>query len=115
MTDTFDDPAWHVITESSTYLYAASLRAAVQLGVAEHLADGPRPVSDLAELTGTHAPFLRRLLRYLATRGTFREDGDGRFHLTPYADVLRADAPNSVRAGVLTATAEPWWQSAAGL
>jgi hypothetical protein len=71
----------------------AALRAAGLLEVAEHLADGPRDVPELAGLTGTNGPYLRRLLRFLSSHGTFREDEDGRFHLTPQAALPRADAP----------------------
>jgi hypothetical protein len=115
MTNPTEDPAAHVIVEATLYLYPAALRAAVLLDVADHLVDGPRTVAELAELTGAKGPALRRLLRFLATRGTFREDEEGRFGLTPYADVLRAEAPNSVRAVVLTATSELWWRSAGDL
>lgn len=115
MTNSAEDPAWHIVNETTLYLYPAALRAAVQLDIADHLVDGPRTPDELAQLTGAHGPFLRRVLRFLATRGTFREDEEGRFHLTPYADVLRADAPRSARAGVLVATAEPWWLSARDL
>jgi hypothetical protein len=114
MTDSID-PAWYISMEAGTHVNSGALRAVVILGVADHLADGPRDVATLAELTGSNGPFLRRLLRFLASRGIFREDEDGRFHLTPYADVLRTDAPNSMRDGVLTATSEPWWQSSGDL
>ena len=107
------DPTWHVLTQITTYLYPAALRAVVLLEVADHLADGPRSPDELAKLTGTDSMFLRRLLRYLAAHDTFREEG--RFHLTPYADVLRADAPRSVRAAVLLGTGETWWLSAQDL
>jgi hypothetical protein len=108
-------PALHVIAEAMGYMYAAALRAAVLLSVADQLADGPRTPAELAPLTGAQAPFLRRLLRYLATREVFREDEDGRFHLTPAADVLRADSPESVRVGVLTVTSDLFWLPAARL
>jgi SAM-dependent methyltransferase len=115
MTNSTEDPVWHIVTEASGYLYAAALRAVALLDVADHLVDGPRAAEELAALTGAHGPFLRRLLRYLATRAVFREDEHGRFHLTPAADVLRAGSPRSVRMGVLTATAEPWWLAAGDL
>jgi hypothetical protein len=115
MTNTSEDAYRHIATASLTFLYPAALRAAAQLEVAEHLTDGPRDVTELAELTGTNGPYLRRLLRFLASHGTFREDEDGRFHLTPQADLLRADAPRSMRAAVLMSTQDGWWQSAADL
>jgi hypothetical protein len=115
MTNTSEDAYRHIVTESLAFLYPAALRAAALLEVAEHLADGPRDVAELAGLTGANGPYLRRLLRFLASHGTFREDEDGRFHLTPQADLLRADAPRSMRAGVLMATQDGFWQSAADL
>lgn len=115
MTHSGEDPGWHVITQAAAYLYPAALRAVVLLDVADHLVGGPRTPGELAELTGANAPFLRRVLRFLASRGTFWEDANGRFHLTPHADVLRADAPRSMRAGVLAVTSAQWWQSAGDL
>lgn len=115
MTKPVEDPTQYVLDEAMAYIHAAALRAATELGVADHLVDGPRPVGELAELTGSHAPFLRRVLRLLATRGIFREDDDGRFHLTPCADVLRADAEGTIRAGVLAVTSPVYWQSTGDL
>jgi hypothetical protein len=115
MTNSPEDPAWHVAMEAAGHVKAAAIRAAALLGVADHLAGGPREVAELAELTESNEVYLRRLLRFLASRGIFREDEDGRFDLTPYAEVLRSDVPNSIRAGVLIATSETWWQSAGDL
>lgn len=102
-------PAHHIVNEAMSYMYSAALRAAALLSVADQLTDGPRTPEELARAIGADAAFLRRLLRYLATREVFREDEDGRFHLTPYADVLRADHPASVRTGVLTVTSDLYW------
>lgn len=115
MTNTSEDAYRHIAAESVAFLYPAALRAAALLEVAEQLVDGPRDVAELAVLTGANGPYLRRLLRFLASHGTFREDEDGRFHLTPQADLLRADALRSMRAGVLLVTQDDWWQSAADL
>jgi len=101
--------------EAAGHMTAAALRAVALLGVADHLAGGPRAVAELAELTGSNELYLRRLLRFLASREIFREEEDGRFGLTPYAEVLRGDSPKSIRAGVLTSTSELWWQSASDL
>ena len=111
MTNPLENSIRHIVGQAMGYMYSAALRAVTLLGVAEQLVDGPRHPAELAELTGTNGPFLRRLLRYLATREVFREDEDGRFHLTPHADILRADAPNSIKAGVLTVTSDIFWLS----
>jgi hypothetical protein len=62
-------PALELLEDSTGFVYPAALGAVAQLGVADHLADGPRSVAELAEATGSHAPFLRRVLRLVATRG----------------------------------------------
>lgn len=111
------DPASirQVLGDSLGYLYPAALRVAVRTGVADHLTDGPKPVRRLAELTGTDAGHLGRVLRFLATRGVFRQDEAGDYHLTPAADVLRADSPMSVRTTVLLLTDDIYWRSAGRL
>ena len=68
-----------------------------EVGVADRLAEGPLPVEQLAELTGTHAEALRRLLRAAAAVGVFVEDTEGRFALTPLAEGLLSDSPESIR------------------
>ena len=50
------------------------LRAAAQLCLADHLADGPKTAAELAVATNAHAPALCRLLRTLASVGIFNED-----------------------------------------
>src|SRR5688572_8148286 len=86
-------PTGHQVTQA---LYAAT-----RLGIADLLAAGPRGVDDLAQASGSHAPSLYRLLRALAGLGVFAQDDDGRFRLTPLAELLRADAPDSMRASIL--------------
>jgi SAM-dependent methyltransferase len=115
MTYPSPDPVRHVLGEAMAYVYAAAVRAAVELEVADRLADGPLRPAELAAATGADESSLARLLRLLATRGVFREDPDGRFHLTPAADALRADAPRSIRVGVLTVTSEVFWTSSRDL
>lgn len=85
-----------------SYLYSSALNTAARLSVADHLSDGPRTAAELADSTGAHGPHLHRLLRFLATRGVFREDDESRFHLTPLAEPLRSDSPKSLRAFILS-------------
>ncbi|MFF4157112.1 methyltransferase [Streptomyces sp. NPDC001678] len=101
--------AARIIEESLGFLYPAALRAAAAVGVADHLADGPRTAQDLAAATGADARNLGRVLRLLATRGLFEEDAQGRFHLTAAGDALRTDAPVSVRSAVLMNTDRTMW------
>jgi hypothetical protein len=74
-----------------------TLRAVCELRIADHLAGGPRSVEELARLTGTHALALYRALRALACKGVFTETSPGVFDLTPLAERLRTDHPESLR------------------
>ncbi|MEV6765723.1 methyltransferase [Streptomyces sp. NPDC051105] len=104
-----------LVNESLGYLFPAALRAAAVVGVADHLADGPRTPAELAAATRTDARSLYRVLRLLATRGVFEEDASGRFRLTSAGDTLRSDAPCSARSAVLMNTDRSMWLPTADL
>jgi hypothetical protein len=82
-------------------LLTQALYVVAKLGIADLLAGGARPVSELAEATGTHERSLYRVLRSLAGAGVFQETGAKVFGLTPLAEPLRADAPGSMRNGMI--------------
>jgi hypothetical protein len=73
------------------------LYVAAKLRVADHLADGPKSADELARATGAHGPTLYRVLRALTNVGAFSENDDHTFALTPLSDLLRSDAPVSMR------------------
>jgi hypothetical protein len=77
------------------------LCAAVRLGVADALADGPRTVDELAVVTASNAPALRRFMRALASFGVVEEMSPSRFALTAFGDPLRKNAPGSVWASMV--------------
>jgi O-methyltransferase domain len=58
------------------------------LHIADRLADGPRPVADLARETGADPDTLYRLLRALASDGVFAEEAPGVFGNTPASELL---------------------------
>lgn len=97
------------------YLYSAALHSAARFGVADHLIDGPLDAGQLARAVGAHEGHLYRLLRLLATRGVFREDGQGRFHLTDLARPLCTKAERSLRDYVMVRGQAPFWRSAGAL
>ena len=74
-----------------------SIAIAAELGIADRLADGPRTPAELAGECGVLEHPLYRMLRALAGEGVFAEDKDGRFALTPMAELLRSDHPTSLR------------------
>ncbi|MGC5032757.1 methyltransferase [Micromonospora sp. DT229] len=85
------------LADLADYIIPFSIRAACDLGIADHLTDGPCHVDELARRTGTHPRSLLRLLRALAARGIFTETSPQTFDLTPLADPLRSDHPDSLR------------------
>jgi hypothetical protein len=88
-----------------------ALHVAAKLGIADLLADGARSADDLATACGAHGPSLYRVLRLLASEGVFAQTPDGCFALTPLAEVLRRDAPGSLRPMALFHASPAIWQS----
>jgi hypothetical protein len=93
------------------YFVARAIYVAADLGLADHLAAGPLDAAALAAETGADPRALYRLLRALAATGVFEHREDDRFALTPLGATLRADAPGSVRAGVLMFHQPMFWRS----
>jgi O-methyltransferase domain len=76
---------------------SASLSVVAELGIADLLAKGDKTADELADAVSAHGPSLYRVLRALASVGVFAETEGRRFKLTPLAECLRSDGPNSVR------------------
>jgi hypothetical protein len=74
-----------------------ALSGVARLGVADHMNAGPSPVEELAGKVGAHAPSLYRVMRMLASMGVFNETPGRRFALTPVGELLKSDAPGSLR------------------
>src|SRR2546421_4013027 len=68
-----------------------ALGLAVDLRVADALAEGPRLVVELADEAGADASTLHRILRALASDGVFAEDAPGVFRNTETSELLRRD------------------------
>ena len=91
-------------------LMTQALYVAAKLSVADLLVDGPQPVGQLAASTNTHERALYRVLRSLAGVGVFQEVEPRVFALTPLAELLRSDAPNSMRNGAIFMGEEWHWR-----
>ena len=104
--------ALHLLSMALGVAQTAVLCTAAQLGLADHVKDGPRSVAALAEATGTHLPTLTRLMDVLVHLGLFRETAPGQFTCTPLGALLQTDAPQSVRHFVMLIGGEwygPTW------
>jgi hypothetical protein len=71
-------------------LATRALALAADLCVAEALADGPRPVGELARAAGADPDALQRILRALASEGVFAEIEPGVFANTEASEALTA-------------------------
>ena len=107
-----------------------AVSVAAELGIADILADGSYSVEDLADKTETHCNALYRIMRALASVGIFFQESDGRFSLTPTANLLRSNFPESQRSFAImmgnefhgawgellhtVRTGEPGWQKRFG-
>jgi hypothetical protein len=83
------------------YWQANAVGLATKLGLADHLAEGPLQVEELADRTGANAQALFRMLRALESMGIFKQTDHHTFANTPVSDLLRKNSPDSQAAGIL--------------
>jgi SAM-dependent methyltransferase len=88
------------------YKNTQALYVAAKLGIADHLAHGPRGAEELAKAVGANPKALFRLMRHLAALGIFTQDKARKFGLTPLSKLLRTDDPESMRYGAIFAGEE---------
>jgi hypothetical protein len=74
-----------------------SISAVARLGVADHMDAVASPVEEIAAKAEAHAPSLYRVMRMLASFGVFKEAPSRHFALTPVGELLKTDAPGSIR------------------
>lgn len=86
---------------TSGYWISKSLYCAAKANVADNLSNGPQPLSVLAEKSNTEPDRLFRILRALAAVGIFKEIESQVFELTPKAEYLKSDHPESLKNTVL--------------
>ena len=79
------------------YWVTQMIFVAAELGLADHLAKGAKSIQELAEICDADTNSLFRLLRGLSSIGIFREIQQKKFTLTPLANRLLSDHPESLR------------------
>lgn len=90
---------------------AQVLHVGAMLRIADHLTDGPRTTAQLAELTATDAPSLRRVLRALACFGVLDEVEPDAFAHGPYAAGLLTDGATSMHHLIRLFAGDEVWRS----
>jgi hypothetical protein len=98
----------------SDYIAGAFLTSRVvyviaELGIADLLESGPRPLTELSSAAGCQPESLGRLLRAAASLGIFEEAPAGTWRTNALGHGLSSDAPNSMRAWARYVGA-PWHQ-----
>ncbi|HYO82901.1 MAG TPA: methyltransferase [Bryobacteraceae bacterium] len=106
-----DTPAARLQTILTAPRIAKLVNVAAELGIADLLKTSPKSAAELAHATGTNADALYRILRAMASFGIFAEDKDGRFRLTPLAELLQSDVPGSLRQGARRMANDLEWRS----
>jgi hypothetical protein len=84
------------------------IRAAIELGLPDHLAAGPATSEELAVACGAQERPLRRLMRALVAMGVLDVDAGQRYSLTQVGEELGPDGPGPF---ALTAGSEPAWSA----
>lgn len=79
------------------FIPSRAIGIAAELGIADYLTTHPKTADELAIATQSHPQSLYRLLRACASVGVFYENDKQQFSLTPMAEFLRSDSPQSLR------------------
>jgi hypothetical protein len=95
-------PHVQLIGMGTATFVAKVVYVAAKLGLADHLATGPKSAEELAGPLGAHALSLHRLMRSLAGLGVLTEGDAQRFALTPLGEALKTGAPGAARASLIT-------------
>lgn len=103
-------PGQVIVDLAFGYILTGALTAAAKLRIADKLENGPKSIGELAKEAGVHGQSLHRVLRMLASCDVFKEDEQGRFHLTPAADLLRTSVPHTLHHAALMVAQDIFWK-----
>ena len=88
-------PSEQLFMLTGAFMHYRALQTAAELDLADHLANGPLDVNDLASRSKAHAPSLFRMMRTLESVGVFMQVSARVFANTPVSELLRRDVPGS--------------------
>ncbi|HZI19829.1 MAG TPA: methyltransferase [Pyrinomonadaceae bacterium] len=106
-----EPPEFVLMKLLSGFALSQSLYVAARLGLADLLAEGARPVEELARAAGAQPGPLYRVMRLLAGVGVFREEAPRSFGLGPVGVALKSDGPGSMRSMALHLCEAPSWRA----
>ena len=103
-------PHAQLIQMATAYMTSRIVYVAAKLGLADHLANGPKSAEALAGANRGPCTSLYRLMRTLPSLGILTEDATRQFALTPLGEALQTGAPGSAHPTILTFAGDWWWR-----
>lgn len=88
-------PSEQLFMLTGAFMHCRALQTAAELGLADHLANGPLDVGALATRSKAHVPSLFRMMRTLESVGVFKQVSPRVFANTPVSEPLRRGVPGS--------------------
>src|ERR1700728_2076707 len=104
-----DRPTMALLGMIHGYWNTQVVRAAADLRLADHLADGPLTAGEVADLESSDPRATYRLMRACVGLGLLTHEGDGRFSVTPAGALLGTCVPGSLRDHALAFGAPGHW------
>lgn len=95
----------------TSHWVSQTVRAGAELRVTDHISAGARTAPEVARLESGDPDAVFRLMRAMAAIGLLGHDGEGGFSVTALGNLLREDAPGSLRAAALARSGSPLWES----
>ncbi|MCO6511078.1 MAG: hypothetical protein J5I65_09820 [Aridibacter famidurans] len=104
-------PPHAVLVQMGTgYWVSRIVYMAAKLDLADHLADGAKTAGDLAGQLGVQERALHRMMRSLSSLGVLKDEGDGRYGLTPLGEAMKEDAPGAAKYSLLSMAGDAMWR-----
>jgi len=92
-----ESPRQELFNLMSGYKTTQALYVAAKLGIADHLARGPKRAEEIAKEVGANSKALFRLMRHLAALGILTQDESRKFGLAPLGELLCTENPESMK------------------
>lgn len=102
-------PEAHLLQALFGFMVTRTLSAVAQLNVPDALSAGRLYYTEVAKAVGADQRSLHRAMRLLVSTGVFEEPESGTFGLNPVSQLLRSNAPGSMRDMAVLLTAESHW------
>lgn len=102
-------PGQTIVDLAFGFILSGALATAAKLRIADKLESGPKSVADMAKEAGVDVQSLNRVLRLLAMFNVFKEE-NGKYQLTPAADLLRTSLPHTLHHAALMVTQDIFWK-----